>query len=127
MKIAIPSAEGKLCAHFGHSESFTFVDVDSETGEILNLENIVPEGGVSCHSATWVAQQGVNLVLAGGMGGRPQMVFEESGIPVVFGCPEMEIEELVKAYMEQSLQTGENSCGGEHHNCHHEGGCHHHH
>ena len=35
MKIVIPSAEGKLCGHFGHCEYFTFVDANPETKEIL--------------------------------------------------------------------------------------------
>ena len=34
MKIAIPTAEGKLCAHFGHCESFTFAKINPVTNEI---------------------------------------------------------------------------------------------
>ena len=35
MKIAIPTAEGKLCAHFGHCEIFTFAEINPETKEII--------------------------------------------------------------------------------------------
>jgi len=118
MKIAIPSADGKLCGHFGHCENFTFVDVDNDTREILNIETSVPEEGISCQSANWIAEQGVNLVLAGGMGGRPLEIFARNGITVVAGCPELEIKELVKEYLAQTLATGGNPCGGEHHHCH---------
>ena len=38
MKIVIPSAEDKLCGHFGHCEYFTFVEVNPETKEILSIE-----------------------------------------------------------------------------------------
>ena len=34
MKIAIPLAEGKLCIHFGHCETFALIDVDVEKKEI---------------------------------------------------------------------------------------------
>ena len=36
------------------------------------------------------------------------------------------IEIVLKAFLEQNLITGENSCGGEHHHCHGhgEGHCH---
>ena len=52
MKIAIPTLEGKLCAHFGHCESFTFVEVDTEKKEILNIIETAPEEGISCSPAS---------------------------------------------------------------------------
>lgn len=115
MKIVIPSADGRLCGHFGHCENFTFVDVNLETKEIINIETKVPEEGVSCQSSYWISEQGANVVLAGGMGGRPLAVLEQNGIEVLTGCPELPIEEIVKAYIENVLETGENSCGGGHH------------
>ena len=118
MKIAIPTSEGKLCAHFGHCETITFVDVNVETKEIISIKTDAPEEGISCQSALWIAQQGTDIVLAGGMGGRPLMMFAQNDVQVVAGCPELEIEKLVKLFLEQSLETGENTCGGEHHHCH---------
>lgn len=124
MKIAVPTAEGKLCSHFGHCESFTFVEVNPETKEILNMETKVPEEGISCQSASWISEQGANVVLAGGMGQRPLGIFSQNGVKVISGCPEMPIEDVVNSYMNSTLVTGENSCGGEHSHCH---GHHHHH
>ena len=126
MKIAIPTAEGKLCSHFGHCESFTFVDVNPETNEILNVENKIPEEGISCQSASWISEQGANIVLAGGMGARPMGIFAQNGVKVVSGCPELEINEVVKAYLTSTLKTGENSCNGEHSHCHGHHHCHNH-
>ena len=136
MKIVIPSAENKLCGHFGHCEYFTFLEVNPETKEILNIEKKVPEEGVSCQSANWIATQGANIVLAGGMGGRPMAIFAQNGVQVVAGCPESEIEEVVNQFLNSTLETGENACGGEHHHCHghehhhqhqHQHHCNHHH
>ncbi len=130
MKIVIPTENEKLCSHFGHCESFTFVEVNPETKEILNIESKVPEEGISCQSASWISEQGANIVLAGGMGGRPLGILSQNGVTVISGCPELPIEELVKQYLDSSLITGENSCGGEHSHCGgHEHGhhhCHHH-
>ena len=42
MKIVIPTAEGKLCAHFGHCETFSFAEVDLDTKEILSI-SLEPE------------------------------------------------------------------------------------
>ena len=129
MKIAIPTSDGKLCSHFGKCDSFTFAEVDLENNKIFNIESKVPDEGISCQSASWIAEQGANIVLAGGMGGRPMDIFQRSGVTVVSGCPELEIKELIESFMNRALVTGENTCGGEHHHCHHgEGGhCHGHH
>ena len=96
MKIAIPTLEGKLCGHFGHCETFSFAEVNPETKEILSITTGAPEEGVSCQSAGWIAEQGADIVLAGGMGGRPMMMFAQCGVQVISGCPELEIEEIVK-------------------------------
>ena len=42
MKIAIPTAGGKLCMHFGHCEEFLFLDVDVKEKKILNRNKITP-------------------------------------------------------------------------------------
>ena len=130
MKICIPTSEGKLCGHFGHCDSFTFAEINPETKEILNIEEKVPEEGISCQSTAFIAEQGVSKVLAGGMGARPMMAFAQNGIEVVAGCPELPIKEVLEKYMNNSLETGENSCGGEghdHEHCHHHGHHHEHH
>lgn len=124
MKICIPTSEGKLCGHFGHCDSFTFAEINPETKEILSIEERIPEEGISCQSAAWISEQGVSKVLAGGMGGRPMMMFAQNGVEVVAGCPELEIKELLEKYLSSTLETGENACGGEGHDHHH---CHGHH
>lgn len=127
MKIVIPSADEKLCGHFGHCEYFTFVEINPETKEIISIEKKVPEEGISCQSASWIATQGANIILAGGMGGRPMAIFAQNGVKVIAGCPELEIETVVNQFLNDNLATGENSCGGEHHHCHgHSHGEHHH-
>lgn len=124
MKICIPTSEGKLCGHFGHCDSFTFAEVNPETKEILNIEERIPEEGISCGSASWISEQGVSKVLAGGMGGRPLMVFAQNGVEVVAGCPELPIQEVIEKFLSNTLETGENACAGEGHDHHH---CHGHH
>ena len=130
MKLAIPTADGKLCAHFGHCEAFTFAEINPETKEIINMETKIPEEGISCQSASWISEQGANKILAGGMGMRPMMIFAQNGVEVVAGCPELPVREVVEKYLNNTIESGENSCGGEHHHCHgHNNGeghnCHH--
>lgn len=126
MKIVVPTQDGKLCSHFGHCESFSFAEVNPETKEILSIENKVPDEGISCQSAGWISEQGANVVLAGGMGARPLAIFAQNGLKVVAGCPELPVNDVVTSYLESTLITGENSCGGEHSHCHGHTHGHHH-
>ena len=129
MKICIPTtSDGNLCGHFGHCDSFMFAEIDPETKKIISVENKVPEEGISCQSASWISEQGVSKVLAGGMGGRPMMMFAQNGVEVVTGCPELPVLDVIRNYLSGTLEAGENACGGEGHehaHCHHHGEGHH--
>jgi len=114
MKIAIPTNSGKLCQHFGHCEVFTFINIDDSTKEILNKEEITPPEHVPGIIPPWVAEQGAHLVLAGGMGGRAIELFAQNGVEVITGCPSIEPEQIVKAYLKNSLELGENGCDHNH-------------
>lgn len=110
MKIAIPTNGGKLCQHFGHCEVFTFIEVDDTTKQIINREEITPPEHVPGIIPPWVAEQGAKLVIAGGMGGRAQGLFEEQDIKVIVGAPAEVPEKLVLDYLKNTLVTGENAC-----------------
>jgi predicted Fe-Mo cluster-binding NifX family protein len=110
MKIAIPLADGKLTAHFGHCGQFAIVDVDTESKTIqrqLVLDPPPHEPGVL---PAWLAEQGVRLVIAGGMGQRAQMLFTDKGIDVIVGAPVDTPEALVSDYLAGTLQVGDNVC-----------------
>ncbi len=114
MKIAIPTAQGKLCQHFGHCEIFTFIEVDETTKTILNKETIVPPEHVPGILPPWVAEQGAKIILAGGMGGRAQELFIEQGLKVLVGCPSEDPEKIAMDYLNETLVTGINGCDHSH-------------
>ena len=58
----------------------------------------------------WLHEQQATIVIAGGMGGRAQGLFAQNGIQVIIGAPSEDPETIVKAYLDNSLQTGENIC-----------------
>ena len=111
MKIAIPTANGKLCMHFGHCEVFTMLEVDPESRTISGVAELDPpphEPGVLPH---WLAGQGTDMIIAGGMGMRAQNLFEEQNIKVLVGASgELTPTEVVQAHLAGTLQTGVNAC-----------------
>lgn len=108
--IAIPVAGGRLCAHFGHCEQFALLDVNTEESKILGSRYIAPPPHEPGLLPRWLHQQGVNLVIAGGMGGRAQGVFAEQGIEVLVGAPAESPDNLARSYLDGTLQSGENTC-----------------
>lgn len=118
MKVAIPLAEGKLTAHFGHCQEFVLIDV--EENEIKNKELLVPPPHEPGVLPRWLHELGTKVVIAGGMGHRAIDLFNQAGIAVVTGAPSQEPETLVKSYLNNTLVSGNNLCaGGGHHQCDH--------
>ncbi len=110
MRIAIPIADGKLTMHFGHCERFALVDVDPKSHGILATREIdAPEHEPGLFPG-WLAAQGVELVIAGGMGNSAQNLFSQKGITVLVGAPVESPDVLARAYMEGTLRTGANVC-----------------
>ncbi len=108
MKIAIPTAEGKLAMHFGHCEKFAIVTV--EEGKIASKEELTPPPHEPGVLPKWLHEQGADIIIAGGMGQRAQQLFAANGIKVQVGAPAMEVDEIVNAYLAGTLQTGVNAC-----------------
>jgi ATP-binding protein involved in chromosome partitioning len=110
MRIAIPLAEGRLSAHFGHCERFALLDVDPSSKRITSREELPAPDHQPGLLPKWLAERGATVIIAGGMGSRAQGLFAEQGIKVVVGAPPETPEALVAAYCAGTLTTGENVC-----------------
>lgn len=110
MKIAIPLAEGRLCMHFGHCETFALVDVDPAEKKIISTSNVEAPPHEPGLLPRWLAEKNVTCVIAGGMGQRAVGLFQERGITVITGAPPEPPEKVVTAFLENRLATGPNAC-----------------
>jgi len=110
LTIAVPTANGKLCEHFGHCEQFALVRVDPEKKVIQNLEFVPPPAHEPGVLPKWLAERRADLIIAGGLGSRAQSLLEQHNIQVLTGAAVAPPEELVQAYLQGSLSTGGNAC-----------------
>lgn len=110
MKIAIPVVDGTLCLHFGHCAQFALVDADEETKEVTATRLVDPPAHEPGVLPKWLHEQGVTVILAGGMGSRAQQLFQQHGIEVAVGCQPATPETLAGAYLSGELVTGDNAC-----------------
>jgi predicted Fe-Mo cluster-binding NifX family protein len=113
--IAIPTAAGRACAHFGRCESFALLQV--REGAIVGRADVTPPDHTPGAFPRFLAHQGVEVILAGGMGAKARELFRRSGIDVHVGVIEEEPELVVGRYLAGDLGAGDNACshgGGDH-------------
>lgn len=122
MKIAVAYDNGNVFQHFGKSEMFKIYDV--EDGQVVSGE-VMDSNGVGHEAlAGLLAEQGVRVVICGGMGSGAQAALEEAGIEAVSGA-EGNADEAVEKYLKGELVSAGMNCDHHHeeeegHSC---GGC----
>jgi FKBP-type peptidyl-prolyl cis-trans isomerase 2/predicted Fe-Mo cluster-binding NifX family protein len=133
MLIAIPSdtndgLDSTISEHFGHCAAFTLVTVtDDAIEEVSILENSGHVEGGCMAPVTLLKERGVEVLLAGGMGGRPLAGFQQVGIDVRYKEHADTVKEAVELFISgdcrafgeaQTCGGGEGSCGGHAHHGH---------
>jgi len=109
---AVPTENGKLCAHFGRCENFAILKVvDDKITEESHLDPPVHQPGTY---PAFLAEKGVNTIIAGGMGVMARNLFEENKIEVLMGIDAESPAELVEKYLQSELEDGDNLCDSDH-------------
>ena len=121
-RIAVPTSQpggmdSALGAHFGHCECYTVVDVeDGKVAKVGTLPSVPHVQGGCMAPVNHLSQNGVTVLLAGGMGMRPLMGFNQMGISVYFAGNQPTVGMAVQAFCQGKLVefTPEHTCGGGH-------------
>ncbi len=109
MKIAVPVNEsGSLDSHFGHCSYFAFLTAEED--QIISEEMMQPPPHEPGVLPRWLAEHAVTDVLAGGMENRARQLFNHHNIRVYTGAPEMHAQELVKGFLNHSVEFNGNHC-----------------
>jgi predicted Fe-Mo cluster-binding NifX family protein len=116
LRIAVPLEGDAVSSHFGHPESFLIVTIEGGDAR-CHEERLEPPPHQPGVLPVWLAQQGVNVVIAGGIGGRAVNLLESNGTEVVTGVPPMPAREAVQAWLDGSLEAGGNTCTHHHGRC----------
>ncbi|NLC77992.1 MAG: dinitrogenase iron-molybdenum cofactor biosynthesis protein [Clostridia bacterium] len=118
-RVAVPAMgqgglEADVSAHFGHCDVFVLVDIAD--GKIVSQQNVAnvdhSEGGCLV-PVNILAQHGTDAIIAGGMGLRPRMGFENAGIKVYMGQGTT-VKEAIEHYLQGNLveMSPEGVCRG---------------
>lgn len=129
MKIAIPTENGQLHGHFGGCREFALVEVDPDSKTVLATQTVPAPPHQPGLFPRWLREQGVTVVIVGGIGRRALDIFAHHGITVRAGQPGTSVEILVAAYLGGQLTQRPDGCAhhGHPHGHSHEHDHHHHH
>lgn len=107
MKIAVASKGNTIWGHFGHCENFNIFD--TKDGEIQSVENVPNPGHRPGFLPNFLADRGVNVIIAGGMGGGAVDIFNERNVEVIVGA-EGDARAAVEAYLRGELKSTGSVC-----------------
>lgn len=107
MRIAVAAMGNTVAGHFGHCENFIFFDTENNQ---ITAENSVPNPG---HRPgflpNFLADNGAQVIISGGMGGGAVDIFNERGVEVIIGV-QGDARAAVEAYLKGELQSTGSIC-----------------
>lgn len=130
MKIAVTYEAGQIFQHFGHTAAFKIYQV--ENNEVISAQVVDTNGHGHGALAGFLAQQGVDTLICGGIGGGAQMALSDAGIQL-YGGVSGDADDAVNALLAGELNynpcvrcshhdhghdhaCGDHGCGS--HSCH---------
>lgn len=125
MRIAVTYNNGEVFQHFGHTEHFKIYDVENA---VITTSKVIDTNGKG-HGALagFLKEQGVEVLICGGIGGGAQMALTDAGIEF-YGGISGNADEVVNALINGNLVYNPNiQCNHHSHDDNHKcgnGGCH---
>ena len=112
MKIAVTYDNGEVFQHFGKTESFKVYEV--EDNNVVSSEVIGSNGTGHGALAGLLAEQGVDVLICGGIGGGAQAALTEAGIELCAGA-QGNTDQAVESYLKGELVSSGVNCDHHHH------------
>lgn len=106
-KVAISTDGQEVAAHFGRCQAYTIVEIAD--GTVRSQELVANPGHEPGFLPSYLAERGVTCIMAGGMGRRAQMLFDQQGIETIVGVSGS-VEDAVQALLRGELEIGESRC-----------------
>lgn len=121
MKIAATYDNGNIFQHFGKTEFFKVYEV--EDNKVISSEVISSNGTGHGALAGLLADQGISVLICGGIGGGAQAALAKAGIELCSGA-QGDADTAVDAYLKGELVSTGVNCDHHHHEDGHSCGSH---
>lgn len=130
MKICVACNGTQVTHHFGHCETFRFYE--AENNVLVSETSLANPGHKPGFLPNFLGDLGVNVIIAGSMGGGAADIFQERAITVITGA-EGDARTAAEKYLQGVLVSTGAICHEHHHHGHehegeghehrHQGGC----
>lgn len=107
MKIVVAAMGKTVAGHFGHCESFIFFE--TEEGRIISEKAVPNPGHRPGFLPNFLADNGANVIISGGMGGGAVEIFNERNVEVIVGA-EGDARAAAEAYIKGELVSTGSVC-----------------
>lgn len=115
--VAIPSENGVLNTHFGHTKYFTLFTIKQKA--VIGEEEIPVIEGSHADVIAWLKNdKKVEVIIAGGMGEEAANICRSFGMKLFRGTGEGKCSIIIQLYLNKNLTDREGTCSG-----HGDGGC----
>jgi predicted Fe-Mo cluster-binding NifX family protein len=126
-KIAIPTSDGRLFQHFGKAPLVTVAIVENNT--VTSKTTLVAPEHEHGSMPRFIKSHDCTDVICGGIGGGAADMLAEMNIALHAGAPSLDVDTILKMYIEGTITYGDgscshDSCGGHHHEHNHDNGPH---
>lgn len=112
MKIAVAYENGNVFQHFGKTELFKVYEV--EDNKVVSSEVVGSNGLGHGALAGLLAEQAVDVLICGGIGGGAQAALAEAGVELCAGA-QGDADKAVEAYLKGELISTGANCDHHHH------------
>lgn len=126
--VAMPSENGMLNPHFGHTKYFTLFTVKQK--EVIAKEELPVIEGSHAEVIAWLKnEKKVEVIIAGGMGDGAANACRSFGMKLFRGTGEGKCTSIIELYIAKSLTDRDGTCSGHGDGegcsggCHSGGGC----
>ena len=107
MRVAVSTDGNMVAAHFGRCEAYTLADI--QDAKVVKSETIANPGHEPGFLPGYLAERGVECIVAGGMGPRAHGLFAERGIQTIVGVSGS-VSDALEALAKGELESGESTC-----------------
>ncbi len=107
MKIAVASEREMVTEHFGHCINFNIFQTEND--KIISSQSIANPGHKPGFLPNFLNDMGVNVIIAGGMGGGAVDIFNEKNIEVIVGA-RGEAKQAAEQYLLGALKSTGSVC-----------------
>lgn len=107
IKLAIACDGDSVSPHFGRCEKYVLVLI--KDGEIVEKREILNPGHRPGFLPGFLKAQGVNVVIAGGIGAKARELLQHYGISCILGVTGI-VDEVIDSYLKGTLSPGQSQC-----------------